>query len=334
MKKEVQKMVKKGVFTFKNLVLKKISRLHKLNDEELKNFFEEDFNEIIKISNENKGFKKSIINEICNIILFNLSSKNIGRITKIFKEYKCDLDDNCNNLIYSFFDNMDKQFISVLKKWISSSKYFKIKDFEFYEFLIASALVFTEKGDGEFIKEHKIKHMVVNLRNESGSMDNLKNNYKRYNHLGILKIVDVFSIIKCSYMYDEEVLNEKISLKRKYNYLATYYGLFDLFEEGCRLKFAEYYSENITNLEVERANFKHNFKWKKVNHTVFIDSLIDSWYVVVDKIEGKMTLYHNNNCGIDTYHIQKVFRHTNLKVIFDTIHRHDVYSLNRFDGIM
>lgn len=334
MKKEVQKMVKKGILTFKSIVLKKISRLHKLNDDEVKKFFEEDFNEIIKISNENKGFKRSIINEICNSVLFNLNSKNIKKINKSFENYRCNITIDCNNLIYCFFDKMDKQFVSVLKKWISSAKYFEIKEFEFYEFLIAAALIFTEKGDGKFITENKIKYMIVNLRNESIYMDNLKSNYKRYNYLGILKVIDVFSNIKCAYLYNEEVLNENISLKRKYNYLATYYGMFDLFEQGCRLKFSEYYAENITDLEVEKANCKHNFKWKKINHTVFIDSLIDSWYVVVDKVEGKMTLYHNNNCGVDTYHIQKVFKHTNLKVIFDTIHRHDVYSLNRFDGVV
>lgn len=311
--------------------INKIRHIRKYNEQELECFFKNDMPVILNKYKKNK-YKRIILYEIITLVVDKLKSNNISKITCISNKF---LDEelltNENKIIFSFFKNANKDVIILLKRWVRSIRILGIYQYKFIEFVIAASLVHLKVDTYKIVKENKITYIIQNLRNESRSMRSYLKFYKIHKHLGLLKICDVFDFIYSAYMYDEEILNSCINLKRKYNYLVSYYNLFDVFEEKCRMKFADFYSENITSSEVERANRRYNFKWKKVNDVVFIESLIDDWYVMVNKIDGKMVLYHNNNMGIDAFHIQKVFRHTDLRKVFNVIHKHDLYSLNRFD---
>lgn len=311
--------------------INKIRHIHKYNEQELECFFKNDMPVILDKYKEDKH-KRIILREFIAVFVDKLKANNIYKIIGISNKFLDeDLLTNENKIIFSFLKNANKDVIILLKRWVRSIKTLGIYQYEFIEFVMAASLVHLKVDTYRIIRENKIAYIIQNLRNENDSMRSYLKFYKINRYLGLLKICDVFDFIYSAYMYDEEVLNSCINLKRKYNYLFSYYNLFDVFEDKCRMKFSDFYSENITSLEIQKANEKYNFKWKKVNDVVFIESLIDDWYVMVDKIKGKMVLYHNNNMGIDAFHIQKIFRHTDLRKVFKVIHNHDLYSLNRFD---
>lgn len=314
--------------TIKNRIkndFKKIIKIRGMSDEEILIFLKKEV-EFLSCCMEDEVFNVKITKFFKNLMRDKWETEDISRLVEVVNKF--DINSNSPDLLIQMFFVKEKKYLVKLKNYICATEQLGIKE-DIFEILLKA--VSYEYGKKELDFYGRPISEILDIYNLDFKLGKTCRDIACVEQkILAFKLVSAFTEMSYSYIYNEESLNNYLGLKRKYNGLATYFNVFDNFELMCREKLKKYYSKNVTELEIEKANVKYNFNINLVNNVIFIKSFIDNWYLIVDKVNRESILYHNNNVGVDKFHIQRVYKHNNIEKILNAIHKHDLYSLNRF----